>query len=83
MKIMKIKFDEVEKINRNLYIYNKHYYKLFASGVTPNGCWVVNALLREIIDIESESGTDVFGSSMILFGEGEVSSSNEFIKVGR
>jgi hypothetical protein len=44
------------------------YYRLTASGITPNGCWLINPQLIELIDIDIATGTDIYGSEIIGFG---------------
>lgn len=42
-------------------------YRLFGTGVTPNGCWVVNPEMRELADIDVATGKDVYGSDVLEF----------------
>lgn len=72
-------------INRgkNLYM-NKEsgkYYRLFAKGITPNGCWLVAPKFIELVDIDTATGQDVYGDDVYSLPDvtGTVSSYIEFI----
>lgn len=65
----------MERVNTNLYKKDGKYYRLFGSGVTPNGCWVINPKFIELKDIEVATGKDVYGEEEIHLGLGEVWSS--------
>ena len=62
----------MERINSNLYKKNGKYYRLFGSGVTPNGCWVINPTYKQLKDIDIATGKDVYGEEEISYGTGAV-----------
>jgi hypothetical protein len=65
-----ISINDVRNLGRNLWQRNGiHgvYYRLFASGVTPNGCWLINPVMRELLDIDVASGKDVYGPNTLEF----------------
>ena len=63
------KFCDAEPIfgHRNLYMLDGKYYRLFARGVTPNGCWLIAPVLRELENIDIATGKDVYGAGYIEF----------------
>ena len=74
-------FNDAEKVHRNLYKYDGKYYRLFARGVTPNGCWLIAPILKELVDIDAGTGADVYGTDCIEFDvTGTVSPCNEFVR---
>lgn len=75
------KYNSFEKIANNLYKRDKKYFKLFAHSVTPNGCWLASPFMRELIDIEVDSGTEIFGNVVEFETCGTVPGCNQFIKV--
>ncbi len=78
---MATSINDIERINHNLYKSQGKYYRLFAKGVTPNDCWLIAPVMRELIDIDVATGKDVFGVSLIEFDvTGTVSAYSEFIK---
>ena len=64
---------------RNLYKQDGRYYRLFARGVTPNGCWLINPQFTELVDIDIRTNRDVFGSDSILMETGTVDGHREYI----
>jgi hypothetical protein len=79
---MATSINDIERVNRNLYKSEGKYYRLFARGITPNNCWLIAPVLRELIDIDVATGEDVYGMSQIEFDvTGTVSAYSEFIKV--
>ena len=78
---MATSINDIERVNRNLYKSEGKYYRLFARGITPNDCWLIAPVLRELIDIDVATGKDVYGLSQIEFDvTGTVSAYSEFIK---
>jgi len=60
--------------NLNLYK-NKidgRYYQLTSVGVTPNGCWLINPTMREIVDIDIATGVYVYGDKIYYLGTGAI-----------
>lgn len=51
-----------EKVGRNLWKYDGHYFRLFGKGITPNGCWLAGAQMRELVDIDVATGNDIYGN---------------------
>lgn len=52
---------EFEKVGQNLYKKDKIYFRLFATSVTPNRCWLVNPTMVELIDIDIATSKDIYG----------------------
>lgn len=78
---MATSINDIERINRNLYKSEGKYYRLFARGITPNDCWLIAPVMRELIDIDVATGKDVFGMGQIEFDvTGTVSAYSEFIR---
>ena len=77
-----ISINDIEHVNRNLWRKDGKYYRLFAYGVTPNGCWLIAPIMRELLDIGVASGTDVLGDDTLVFDgvTGTVPAHYEFIK---
>lgn len=72
--------DAFEKVGRNLYRTGAGYWRLFAAGITPNGCWLMAPKMRELKDIDVASGKDVYGPAEVEFEIcGTVSSGRDFI----
>lgn len=59
------RIDMFENKGRNLYQSGAGYWRLFAHGVTPNGCWLVAPKLVELVDIDTATGTDVYGTAEV------------------
>lgn len=73
-------FEQFERINTNLYEYNKKYYRLFGAGITPNGCWVIAPKMVQLLDIESSTGNDIYGESVVELESGVVPSSTPYAR---
>jgi len=72
--------NDLEKIGANLWKHDNKYYRLFASGITPNGCWLINPIMRELRDIDIATGKDVLGDNIIEFDvTGTVPASYQFV----
>lgn len=66
---------------KNLYRHGNTYYRLFAHSVSPNMCWLINPVMQELLDIDTASGKDVYGTRKIILETcGTVPSSLEFIR---
>jgi hypothetical protein len=78
---MKFSRLNAERINRNLWKIGKNYYRLFAAGITPNGCWLLIPTFRHLSDIECSTGQDVYGTKKELApGTGSIQASGlEFL----
>ena len=73
-------FSQMVQVNRNLWKHEKTYYRLFADGKTPNGCWLVNPKMVELKDIDIATGSDVYGGAVVCFGcIGTVQAGPDFI----
>lgn len=77
---MSIDFKNIKKVGINLYKHEDSYFKMFATNITPNGCWLSNASLKEVLDVDAYSGNYVYGNKVLQFDTGVVPSSNTFIK---
>lgn len=65
---------------QNLYKFGPTYYRLFAHSVSPNGCWLINPVMQELIDIDTATGKDVYGGTKIILDScGTVPGSFDFI----
>lgn len=74
------KFNEFEKINRNLYKKGRGYYRLFGINKTPNSCWVTAPRMVKIYDISIRTGKYIYDAVIIAFDLcGTVTSDNEFV----
>ena len=75
--------NDFERTNRNFYKANGKSYRLFAQGVTPNGCWLINAKMVELVDIDVATGKDVYGKDVIEFeATGIVGAPREYVHYG-
>lgn len=73
--------NEFEKVHRNLWKAGGSYYRLFAIGITPNGCWLINPKMRLLQDIDIASSNDIYGASIAIDNiTGTVSASHEFVR---
>lgn len=59
--------NEFEQIRRNFWRKDEKSYRLFAYGITPNGCWLISPEMREIVDIDIATGNDIYGEDIIEF----------------
>lgn len=66
-----------ERVGLNLYKRDGKYYRLFATSVTPNGCWLINPAMRELLDIDTATGRDIYGFTISL-GDGTVPASHPY-----
>lgn len=69
------------KHNRTLYQYGEKYYRLHATGRTPNGCWLANPILVGLSDIDVADGRDVITGEVIHLDYGTASASNDYVFV--
>lgn len=78
-----VKFHHFERVNNNLYKYNKKYFKLFGTNTSSNHCWIENAIMVELIDLDTATGKFVFGTTFsrmgVYCGGGSVQAGNEFL----
>ena len=59
-----MKLEDFTKVNRNLYKdADGKYFRLFATGETPNRCWLINPAMRELLDIDIATGKDIYGGT--------------------
>ena len=61
-----------------LYKRGGKYYRLIAVGQTPNRCWLVAPVLRELLDINVATAVDVYGEEVVELAEGTVPSAMHF-----
>ena len=66
------KMSDMTQVGRNLYRSGSKYYRLFAHGVTPNSCYLITPVLRQLLDIDTATGNDVYGEETIDLGTGAV-----------
>ena len=79
--VNEMRFIDFNQTNRNLYRLGDKYYRLYGTGITPNGCWVINPVMRELIDINIASGLDIIGTEIKIDDIcGTVPAICEFIK---
>ena len=71
---------QFERVGRNLYRTGAGYWRLFAGGVTPNGCWLYGSMMVELVDIDASTGADVFGPAEVCLGEGTTPGCMEYVK---
>jgi len=74
------KYSDFERVNDNLWKYGERRYRLTAQGVTPNRCWLINARMIELTDIDTATGADVRGSIIHDLENGTVQVGPQFIK---
>ena len=62
-----------------LYKKGSKYYRLFARGITPNGCWLIAPKMVHLKDINIATGKDIYGKSIQIAGgvTGTVNASGE------
>ena len=59
----------------------KKSYRLFAKGVTPNGCWLIAPKMVKLVDIDIATGNNIYGQELVFPDViGTVSGSYTFIK---
>ncbi len=80
-----MEYNAFTQIGTNLYkigfnqFEDKRYFRLFGTGITPNGCWIINPKMVELKDIDIASGQDVYGTEIIFDNiTGTVSASGGF-----
>jgi hypothetical protein len=80
-------YNEFIQVNKNLYqiefskITDYRYFRLFGTGITDNGCWIINPKMVELKDIDIPTGKDVYGTEIIINDViGTVSAYKEYIK---
>jgi hypothetical protein len=59
-------YNEFEQIRSNFYRKDNKTYRLFGTGITDNGCWVINPKMVEIEDIDINTGNDVYGEEIVI-----------------
>jgi hypothetical protein len=74
-------YNEFEKVRNNFYRANNKSYRLFGTGITDNGCWVINPKMVEIEDIDIATGNDVYGEEIKINDiTGTVAAQNPYLK---
>jgi hypothetical protein len=72
-------YNEFAKVGTNLYKANGDYYRLFGTGITDNGCWIINPKMVELKDIDIVTGNDIYGTEIKINDiTGTVSASREY-----
>lgn len=63
------RIDDYRRCGQTLYqnVATGTYYRLVAYGVSPNGCWLIDPRLYELLDINAGSGDDVYGPGVVNF----------------
>lgn len=80
---MRVSINDFVVVYRNLYKHNGKYYRLFAKGVSPNGCWLTAPVMIELKDIDVSTGNDIYGPSNFVFDVwGSVQAGVEYIHYG-
>ena len=76
-----VNIEEFERVNRNLWKRNSKFYRLFGERVTPNHAWIIAPRMVELVNIDTATGDDVYGSDICDLGlAGTVSACNEFLR---
>ncbi len=74
-------YEEFKRVWTNFYKVNNRSYRLFGTGITDNGCWVINPKMVELKDIDIASGNDIYGHEIKISDIiGTVPASREYIK---
>jgi len=68
-----------EKVGRNLWKYDGHYFRLFGNGMTPNHCWLAAPEMRELVDIDIASGRDIYSNWVQPLDNGTVPIGCEYL----
>lgn len=71
-----------EKATRSLNLWKSDgkWFRLFANGVTPNGCWLINPKMINLVSIDIETGNDLYSDIIIELDMSTVNSSFVFNK---
>lgn len=72
-----------EQVGRNLWKYDGHYFRLFGKGITPNNAYLAGAHMRELLDIDTATGLDVYGGWVQELELGAVTIYNEYVRLPR
>ena len=76
-----LEYNDFKCISRNLYKLGRIYFRLFGTGITPNQCWIENAKMVHLVDIDVATGKDVYGKAEVEFGyAGTVQKGPEYIQ---
>ena len=74
-------FHDFKMVGRNLYFRYGIYYKLHGTGITPNGCWVINPKMVELVDVDVPTGQEVWGQEIVIHDiAGTVPAQREYIR---
>jgi hypothetical protein len=77
-------FNQFEQTGHNLYKWGDNtvrYFRLFGTGITDNGCWIINPKMVGLKDINIKTGKDVYGAEIKMHDvTGTVSATKEYIK---
>ena len=59
----------------------KKSYRLFAHGITPNGCWLIAPKMVELVDIDIATSSEIYGQELSFSDvTGTVPGTYNFIK---
>ena len=76
-----MKYNKFTQRHSNLYEKGNKCYRLFGTGITDNGCWIINPKMVELKDISIASGNDIYGTEIKIDNiTGTVSASKQYIK---
>jgi len=60
------RFRDYTQERSNFWSKDDRHFRLFAHSVTPNGCWLAAAQMREIQDIDISTGEIIYGEKIEL-----------------
>ena len=61
------RYEDFKKVGDNLYRSGSFYFRLFGTGISPNDCWILNPSMKQLTDIETATGNDVYGDIEYIF----------------
>lgn len=53
------------QVGRNLWKKGETYFRLFGHSITPNGCWIAAAEMREVIEFDIATGQTIYGPEIV------------------
>lgn len=77
---MKKSINDFKQVGKNSYTTNNKLYRLFGRGTTPNGCWVICPIMKQVEDINITTGEDIYGETIELGSIGTVTD-RYFLKI--
>jgi hypothetical protein len=76
-----VSINKFEKVGRNLWKYDGHFFRLFGKGITPNNCWLAAPEMRELVDINIATGEDVYSNWVQPLDSGTVTIHDEHVRI--